>query len=382
MGDTRHFDLLVVGAGIVGLATAWQARRRGLRVVVLERHARCIGASVRNFGFVTVTGQGPLDHWRRAQATRDAWDEIAPQAGIPVLQRGAWVLAQRPEAAALLEAFAASEMGAGCRLLGREQARRECPDLRPGEALLHSPHERRVESREAMPRLAQWLQEAHGVVFHWHTAVHEIDLPRVRTSRGGFRAERCIVCPGHDLGSLPPAWLAGEGIRICTLQMLRVVPVRPLRLPAALLSDLSLVRYAGFAALPQAAALRARLERERPAQLQQGVHVIVTQSADGSLVVGDSHVYGDAEEPFARAEVEALILDELRCLLDLPGAQVSERWCGSYASAADPVFIAQPGPGVVVGVVTGGTGASTAFAFANELLDRATGPGPVQGGQG
>jgi FAD dependent oxidoreductase TIGR03364 len=376
MGEPGHFDLLVVGAGIVGLATAWQARRRGLRVAVLERHARCTGASLRNFGFVTVTGQGPRDHWRRAQVTRDAWDQIAPKAGIPVLQRGAWILAQRPEAADLLEAFAASEMGAGCRLLGREQARRECPDLRPCEALLHSPHERRVESREAIPRLAQWLERSHGVAFHWNTAVHEIDLPRLRSSRGVFSAERCIVCPGHDLGSLHPQWLEGAGIRICTLQMLRLVPARPLALPAALLSDLSMIRYAGFAALPQAAALRSRLERERPAPLRHGVHVIVTQSADGSLVVGDSHVYGDAEDPFARADVEALILDELRCLLDLPGARVTERWIGSYASATDPVFIAQPRPGVVVGIVTGGTGASTAFAFADELLDRAMGADP------
>lgn len=371
MADQEHFDLLVVGAGILGLATAWQARRQGLTVAVLERHARCIGASLRNFGFVTVTGQGPLDHWRRARITRDAWDQIAPQAGIAVLQRGAWVLAQRPEAAALLEAFAASEMGADCRLLGREQARRECPDLRPGEALLHSPHERRVESRDALPRLAQWLEQAQGVVFHWHTAVHQIDLPQVRTSRGGFRADHCIVCPGHDLSSLHPEWLAGAGLQICTLQMLRLVPAQPVRLSGPVLSDLSLIRYAGFAALPQAAALRARLARERPAQLQQGVHVIAAQSADGSLVVGDSHVYGDAEAPFAQAEVEALILDELRCLLDLPGAQVSERWCGSYASAAEPVFIAQPQPGVVVGLVTGGTGASTAFALAAELLERA-----------
>ena len=379
MQHADHFDLVVVGAGILGLATAWRARQRGWKVAVLERHARCIGASVRNFGFVTVTGQGPADHWRRAQISRAAWEEIAPQAGIPVLQRGAWVLAQRPETAALLEAFAAGDMGTGCRLLGPAQMQRECPALRPGELLLHSPHELRIESREAVARLAQWLQQIHGVDFHWHTAVHEIDLPRVHSSRGVFRAEHCVVCPGHDLSSLPAQWLADAGlrtrIRVCTLQMLRVAPARPLPLPCTLTSDLSLLRYPGFATLPQAAVLRQRLEREQPQHLAQGVHLIVASGADGSLVVGDSHVYGDAEQPFARSEVDALILDELHSVLDGGDLQVTERWVGSYASADQPVFLGSPAAGVAVGLVTSGTGASTAFALGDELLDCAMGSG-------
>ena len=58
-------------------------------------------------------------------------------------------------------------------------------------------------------------------------------------------------------------------------------------------------------------------------------------------------------------------------VLDLPGATVSERWTGTYASAADVVYKAQAAPGVVVGIVTGGTGASTSFAFAEELVQMA-----------
>ena len=69
--DTRNsFDLIVVGAGIVGLAHAYTAARRGLRVCVVERDAACVGASIRNFGFITVTGQGAGDTWRRARRAR------------------------------------------------------------------------------------------------------------------------------------------------------------------------------------------------------------------------------------------------------------------------------------------------------------------------
>ena len=64
------YDVIIVGAGIVGLAHAYTAARKGLRVCVIERDAACVGASIRNFGFVTVTGQHAEHSWRRARAAR------------------------------------------------------------------------------------------------------------------------------------------------------------------------------------------------------------------------------------------------------------------------------------------------------------------------
>ncbi len=64
------------------------------------------------------------------------------------------------------------------------------------------------------------------------------------------------------------------------------------RLSAGVMSDLGPVRYGGYAALPEANALAACLDAEQPHHLTHGVHLIVVQSADGSLVVGDSHTTG------------------------------------------------------------------------------------------
>ena len=51
-------------------------------MAVVERDQRCVGASIRNFGFVTVTGQPAGDTWRRARTSRDIWARVAPEAGI------------------------------------------------------------------------------------------------------------------------------------------------------------------------------------------------------------------------------------------------------------------------------------------------------------
>ena len=367
----KHYDLAVVGAGIVGLGSALAAARKGKRVVVVERDAACVGASIRNFGFVTVTGQRRGAHWQRARRSRDVWAEVAPKAGIEIVHRGTTILARRPEAVAVAEAFLRTEMGEGCRMLSAAEAATMAPALRRGEGstILYSEHELRVESRTAIPKLAAWLQTEMGVDFLWSTAVRDVALPRIATSRGEIRADAAIVCPGHDRSTLYADRIASTALTVCTLQMLRVRPQRPAALDAAVMSDLSLGRYEGFADLPEVAALKARLAREEAAALAAGVHLIVVRSADGSLVVGDSHVYGDAPAPFASEEFDALILAELDKVLDLGAWSVAERWTGSYISSkSDVVWTDAPEPNVRIALVTGGAGASTGFALGEDVV--------------
>src|SRR5580693_8716073 len=107
---SERFDLAVVGAGIIGLATALAGAKRGLRVIVIDRDAEANGASVRNFGFVTVTGQQRGAMWQRARRSREVWREVAAAANIPILQTGLWMTARRSESVDVLEAFMSTEM--------------------------------------------------------------------------------------------------------------------------------------------------------------------------------------------------------------------------------------------------------------------------------
>jgi FAD dependent oxidoreductase TIGR03364 len=363
------YDLAVVGAGILGLAHALAAARLGKRVVVLERDAQANGASIRNFGFVTVTGQEAGDCWTMARRARDVWAEVAPQAGIPVLHQGLTVTARRPEAEAVIDAFLATDMAEGCRRLSPAEAAEHVP-VAPGvTAALHSPHELRVESAAALPKLAAWLQAAHGVDFRWSTHVHAIEAPRLETSRGVVEAETVILCPGDDYTGPLAERLVPYDLTRCKLQMLRVAPERPARLGTAVMSDLGLARYHGYADLPEAAALKARLDEEQEEHRANGVHLIVVQSADGSLVVGDSHHYAPTPDPFAPAGVADLILAEMEAALDLGTYAVTERWLGTYASAPNRWRLTDaPDDATRVVIVTAGCGASTAFAIGEETI--------------
>ena len=163
------YDVAIVGAGIVGLAHALMAARRGKRTVVIERDSRAVGASIRNFGFVTVTGQQYPECWRRARRSAEIWDEVAAAAGIDVLHRGLLVAARRREAMAVLEAFASGPMGDGCELLSPEAAAGgPLAKLRDGDIVRVDATNGRIEalvenfdSREAV--VADLTGNGHGV---------------------------------------------------------------------------------------------------------------------------------------------------------------------------------------------------------------------------
>ena len=188
----------------------------------------------------------------------------------------------------------------------------------------------------------------------------------MHTPQGVFSAPHIVVCPGTDIVSLFPDAFRARGTGLCKLHVLRLA-APGWTLPAPVMSDPGLHRYRGYHAAASLTALRVRLAREQPAQLEHGVHLIVVQSADGSLVVGDSHHDAPTPDPFQPKAVDALILDEFAAVLGAP-PPVIDRWVGVYPIGPEDAFIEAPMPGVRLVSVTSGTGASTAFGLAEEVL--------------
>jgi D-hydroxyproline dehydrogenase subunit beta len=354
----------------MGLSCARAAALAGLRVVVIDRDFKSCGASVRNFGFITVTGQERGAAWARARRTAGIWEEVAEQAGIPILQRGLWMTARRPEALPVLEAFMSSEMAEGCVLLSRAQARTSCPQLvnEHVKAVLRSSVDLRVESQQAIPKIAAWLTECLNVIFLRETCVLSAAPPRIQTSRGVVEAGAVVVCPGDDVATLYPERIAQYLVSRCKLQMLRLADPG-FRLPGAVMSELGLIRYPGYAALAEAEPLRLRLQAEQGEQLRHGIHLIAVQSGDGSLIVGDSHQYGAAPDFFSDERIDRLILEEFTAATGLSPPEVRERWIGTYPAAAGrQMFIDAPADDVRIVMITSGSGASTGFAIGEEVV--------------
>jgi D-hydroxyproline dehydrogenase subunit beta len=374
------YDLIVVGAGIVGLAHAYEAQCRGLRVAVVERNAKCTGASIRNFGFITVSGQARGDTWRRARTSVQVWKQIAAEAGIALIHTGSWVVCQRPEAADVAMAFMDTEMGLDCSFYApnRFHELRNCDGvplrdllrLKQASGILHSKADLRVESRDAIGKLAYWLQKEKGIDFFFNESLLWVDMPEVLTSSLRLKASRLIACPGAEFNGPFKAAFENYEVQMCTLQMLRVSVKMAGRLPGSVMTDNSLARYKGWAELPQSIPLQQRIQSEMPEFLGEGIHLIAVQSEDGSLVLGDSHVYGNTEQVFARDEVDELILKLARDTLMVDRFKVVERWQGMYPSSArQDAFIHAISDSVRLVSVTSGTGASTSFGLAKDTFD-------------
>jgi len=370
-------DIIVIGAGIVGLAHAWSAAKRGRSVVVCERSRRAEGASIRNFGMIWPVGQPAGPCHEAALVSRRLWIELGGEAGIWVSDCGSIHLAHHRDEWAVLEEFAhrAPALGYEVQLLTPAQVTARSPAANPQGLLggLWSPSELCVDPREAVATIAGWLAERHGVRFHFNTLVRAVDERGVETADGRrLRGERTIICSGADFETLFPELLAASGLRRCKLQMLRTPPQPDAwQIGPHLASGLTLRHYRNFEICASLAALKTRVHEETPDLDRYGIHVMASQNRLGEVVLGDSHEYGDQITPFDKSRIDELILRELRSLITLRDWSIAERWSGIYAKhASEPQYVAEPLPNVHIVTATGGAGMTMSFGLAEENWNR------------
>jgi D-hydroxyproline dehydrogenase subunit beta len=368
------FDDAIVGAGILGLAHAYQLARRGRRVVVFERSPRASGASIRNFGMLWPIGQPLGDLHTLAMRSLAIWHEILPLADLWHERTGSLHLAYQDDEAAVLGEFAglARDAGVDVDLLDpRDVCKRSTAVRQEGlKRGLWSASETCVDPREVVASLPGWLERAHGVRFEFGATVTDFDQPRVSAGGRTWRAGRLWVCAGDDFETLFPDAFRSSGLYRCKLQMMRTAAVEGgWRLGPMLAAGLTLRHYKAFEGCPSLPALRHRVATERPEFDRLGIHVMASQTARGEVTLGDSHEYGAAIEPFDKAEIDDLVLEYLATFLEAPPLRIASRWHGTYVKHPAAHFaLARPAPGVVAITGVGGAGMTFSFGLAEQTV--------------
>lgn len=374
-------DVLIVGAGIIGLAHAALAQQAGLSVTVIERDHRAVGASIRNFGHACITAQHG-ETYEMAQAGRKHWLDFAAKAGFWAIESGALVVATTETELQLLREFSTSRPEGQVMVLDAEEVRaklgREHTEGLHGGAFLAD--DLRVDPRTTVGILAGWLHRQDDAAVHFNTTALGFGAgterkARVETSRGAFEASHVFICVGHDVDQLFPSMAAEHRITRCALQMVSASAPESTTIVPAVLTATSMLRYDAFTHMPSAPALRAEVEAAHPDLLEIGANVMFTQRPDGTLLLGDSHSYDLTQAPFLTEATTGKLLQATAKVLDIDSFAIAERWQGIYASSeVAPVLVRDIAEAITLVSVTSGIGMTISFGLAEANLTALTVP--------
>jgi glycine oxidase len=214
----ENLDAIVVGGGVIGLACAWRAARRGARIVVLERERPGAGASGAAAGMLAPVGEATWGEDRLlelALASHRLWPafaaELAEATGRDVghLPLGALHVAlDRDEAAELRRRF---ELMTSLDLDASWLRPSECRGLEPGLATavgggVHAPHESAVDPRALVAALVGAVEAEGGSIVDAEVAEALIERERIVGVRSVDGREWRASCVLLAAGS----WSAAE----------------------------------------------------------------------------------------------------------------------------------------------------------------------------
>lgn len=370
----KNSSAIVIGAGIVGLATARALAIRGYKVTVFERNERAVGASIRNFGMIWPIGQqtGPL--FERAMLSRSIYKEICTEARIWHNEVGSLHLAyQDDELQVIAEYVEANQAYRDCALLTPSQTLKKSEAVNPNglKGALWSSEEMIVESRVAVGEIAKYLAEKYDVEFHWNAAINRVEHPKVISGTRTWEADEIFVCSGADFETLYPELFSETSITKCKLQMMRLV-AQPdgWRIGPSLCGGLSMIHYPGFQVAPSLPQLKKRYEEQYTEHLHWGIHVMVSQNGGGELTIGDSHEYGLVHDPFDKTFINNLIIGYLQTFANFKDWKLMQSWHGIYPKMMNgqTELIIEPEPGVTVINGLGGNGMTLSFGLCEQFF--------------
>jgi glycine oxidase len=332
--NDKSFDAVVVGAGVIGLASAWRAAQRGLRVAVVDREAPGSGATRVAAGMLAPLGEASwgeealLDlNLASARLYPDFAAELEDASGAAVGYRRCGALRVALDRDEAEELRRRHELHVSLGLDAQWLRPRECRDVEPGLATavsggIHARDEGEVAPGSLVAALVTALErEGVELIAGEEVAEAVLDGDRitgVRTAAGrDLRAAHTVLATGWWSGRA--SWLPEEARP----------PVRPVKG--------QILTLRGSPAEPLCAGIVAT------------EWVYVVPRADGRVVVGATVEERGADMTVTAGGVHELLREAYRVLPDVAELELAGAVAGLRPTTPDnaPVI----GPGAIDGLV-------------------------------
>lgn len=377
-----QFDLIIVGAGILGLSAAIQAQEQGLKVCIFEKDAEPVGATRRNFGMVgTSTLTHPEQQWRKyALETRSFYQRIQAETDISFAQRQGVYLANTALEWQVLNEFAerAGTYQIPVHLLSHEELTTQFSYLNPEQQFqggLIFEEDYSVEPHVIGQRLLAYAQRK-GVEIYTNACVvqtkYQQEKCQVHLANGEIhRANKVLICHGEVIDILYPELLQRLNLKRCGLQMVLTQPFQQ-KLNASLYSGLSISRYPAFEICPSHHEL---VQASQQGLIKQfGIHILIKQNEFGELIVGDSHEYyplGEAPQFEQCEDINEFIQAYCHEKLGLTLPPIQKRWNGYYLTHEHELAcVTEAEKNIFLVSAIAGKGMTTGAGFIKEVLEQ------------
>ena len=376
-----HFDLIVVGSGIMGTFHAYHAARQNKSVLLLEKDNFPVGATVRNFGQAVPSGLAGrwFGYGRRSL---ELYQELQSKTDLTVRKNGSVYIASDADewqlANELYDYY--QKIDYPCELLSRQSCLEKYPYLQkdyPVGAVFFL-GELTVDSPKLMQQFLAYCSEQEGVTYINNATVVECQsstgTATVRlTNQKTFEATKVLICNGHEFRMLYPELFAQSGLIVSKLQMLQTIAFPELNMKGNILTGLTIRRYESFQELPSYANLTTPAHYE---ELKKwGIHVLFKQALDGSVVVGDSHEYAGAQNVddlgyHINDYINQLIIEEAKRIVSFPVEKMQMSWAGFYSQTSNEIYEYDIDEHIRIVTGIGGKGMTSSGGYAEESIAR------------
>ena len=206
MLEKREADVIIIGGGIMGCATAYRLAKQGVDVLVLEKKEIGNGGSCRNAGGVRQSARDPKELPLAMYAVANIWPHLSEELGVDVEyhQGGNLRLGLTEKDIKVLENHTAKslKLGLDVKMISGDGAREICPYMSK-EVVAASWCPTDGHANPLTTTLGFYKNaRALGVVFHMGEKVVKLEkvhgkLRRVCTKTTVYEADQVLVAAGY-----------------------------------------------------------------------------------------------------------------------------------------------------------------------------------------